>query len=182
MLVSFHANLHSNDISRDATVCTYTLFLPNVKHIRNSSVVSTLAFGHGGHGSIPGTEDFFGERWVFFFNDGKVIDTPPLWHVFNTDLSITLPSLKKYYKKLSHKKPCISGIELGPLGPKASVLTTKLFRMCITLGRKSEHVQTAASRDVIVMQVRGERDEHDVTMYTKRAMRHVLGLTRYFVE
>ena len=53
MHVSFHANLHSDDISRDAAVCTYKLFLPNVILSRNSLVDSTLAFGPGGLGSIP---------------------------------------------------------------------------------------------------------------------------------
>ena len=71
--------------SRDAAVCTYKmykLFLPQIILSRNSSVDSTLAFGPGEPGSIPGKAFFFG--MFFFFNDGKVIDTPPLRHV-NTD-------------------------------------------------------------------------------------------------
>ena len=94
MRVSFHANLHSDDRSRDAAVCTDKLFLPWVVLSRNSSVDSILAFGPGEPGSIPGIDYFiffFGKLfyiYIFFFNDGKVIDTPPLRHVFNTDLSM----------------------------------------------------------------------------------------------
>ena len=47
-LVSFHANLRSDDRSRDAAVCTYKLFIPIVVLSRNSSVDSTLASGPGG--------------------------------------------------------------------------------------------------------------------------------------
>ena len=57
---------------------------------------------------------------------------------------------KKNYKKKQHTKckTSIPGIEPGPPGPKASVLSTELFRLSITKGRKSLYVQTAASRDM----------------------------------
>ena len=64
---------------------------------------------------------------------------------------ITLPSLKKkiiYKKQHTKNKMSIRGIEPGPPGPKASVLSTELFRLKTTLGRKSLYLQTAASRDM----------------------------------
>ena len=68
------------------------------------------------------------------------------------------------------------GIEPGSPGPKASVLSTELFRLRTNMGRKSLSVQTAASRD-LSLECRFAWKERDVTMYTKRAMRHVFGLT-----
>ena len=79
-LVSFDANLHSDDRSRDAAVCTDKPFLPRVVLSRNSSVDSMLAFGPGDPGSIPGIDIFFFGKFFFiyfFFNDGKIIDTNP---------------------------------------------------------------------------------------------------------
>ena len=70
MLVSFHANLHSDDISCDAAVCTYMLSLPDVFQSRKSSVVRRLASDPGEPGLIPGVDNFFlggGGGWELFF-------------------------------------------------------------------------------------------------------------------
>ena len=57
---------------------------------------------------------------------------------------------KKNYKKKQHTKNTTSiwRIEPGSPGPKASVLSTELFRLGTTLGRKSLYLQTAALRDM----------------------------------
>ena len=60
-------------------------------------------------------------------------------------VSVTLLLLKKKNYK---KKSSLPGMEPGPPGSKASVLTTELFRMWISIGRKSVYVQTAALRDM----------------------------------
>ena len=65
-------------------------------------------------------------------------------------VSITLPSLKKKKNKnnFPKKKSSTPGIVPGLPGPEASVLTTELFRLWKTAGRKSMYVQTTASRDM----------------------------------
>ena len=70
-------------------------------------------------------------------------------------VSITLPSLKKYIKKNFPKKSSFPGIEPGPPGPMASMLTTELSRLWITFGRntvrfnkKHIYLQTAVSHDM----------------------------------
>ena len=82
-LVSFHANLYSDDISRDAAVCTDKLFLPTAILSRNSSVDSMLDFGPGGPGSIPYTDNFFffggggGKLFLIFSMKVKLLTPHP---------------------------------------------------------------------------------------------------------
>ena len=75
---------------RSKKVCT--LFLPIGVHIRSSVVWSEQDFGPDGPGSIPRWGVlwgffFFGKLFFMFFSIMvKFIDTPPLRHVYNTDV------------------------------------------------------------------------------------------------